>query len=167
MTKYLSILESIVLLFVGAVVSFLVAWYWIVRGAKVKAAEKLAEATLKLESRVVELEGKLTLLNQTVMPLSTAFQNKLVEMLTHAHTPEIDGWLAKLGPPNTLTEEEAILLTAALKDKITDKTVAIPDSERTAAEILPLVIRLAKEETASLAAGPSQLKMVTVVSERK
>lgn len=102
----------------------------------------------RLVARVSELEVKVGLVTQAVVPISTAFQAVLIKTLTHFHTPVVDALLAKLGPPYALTDEEAEQLRLALLDRERDMGDRITDEERDAAHILPAVIKRAKADAA-------------------
>jgi hypothetical protein len=115
--------------------------------------ELRADATEKAEDkkatlfRIAELETKLALVNAAVVPISTAFQAILIKELTHAHFPEMDELMVKIGPPNALTEEEELRLAHLLRERASDMSSQISDSERGAAFILPTIMeRVRKEE---------------------
>ncbi len=134
----LPLFNSIVLLVIGAVLTFLSAAYWMAR------AEKKA-----LLARVVELERLNSLVTQAVVPISAAFQAILIKELTHFHTPIMDALMVKLGPPNTLTTAEEVELVAALKQREQDMDGLIDDAERDAARMLPMVMKRVKAESES------------------
>ena len=160
-----SLINSAGLLALGAVFTFFGTWFWTHRKDKADKADKLAEANLLLLSRVSELEGKLALINQAVIPISTAFQAILIKELTHYHTPEMDALMRKVGPPSTLTEAEEERLAQLLLERTTDMGDAISDSERDAAMILPAVMRRARIEASVLTGTKDMgLKLVTVAA---
>jgi len=104
------------------------------------------EITKTSDARITALEQEIAKMNLAVQPLSAAFQAVLIKQLTHIHTPELDALLVKLGPPVTLTAEEEVRLSTLLKERTTDMHDEIDDSEREAAEMLPLVIKRVKAE---------------------
>ncbi len=103
--------------------------------------KKIDEEAKALRFRVTELEVKLAGINQVVVPISAAFQAILIKELTHLHTPEMDALLVKLGPPITLTKTEMERLSMLLIERERDMHEEIPDSEREAALMLPLVMK--------------------------
>lgn len=139
-------LNSLGLTVVASGLSFSAAWYWFSRNAAVKAAEAIATEHAKTLARITELETKLALVNQAVIPISTAFQAILIKELTHYHTPEMDALLVKLGPPSVITIAEQQRLEVLLVARTTDMGPEISGSERDAAAILPAVIRRAQAE---------------------
>ena len=99
------------------------------------------------------------------IPISTAFQTVLVKQMTHYHTPEMDGLMKKIGPPNTLTEAEEHRLTILLKERTQDMGSEITPSERDAAAILPMVMKRARIEADTLAGAEAlKLRLVTVAA---
>lgn len=139
-----AMINSIVLMILSTALGVITTAFWKTREAAVQKARALAEENKHLTSRVTEVESKLALVNQAVVPISTAFQAILIKELTHFHTPEMDALMVKLGPPNTLTAEEEERLAEMLKER--SEGPDIPDSERNAAAILPTIIKRAKEE---------------------
>lgn len=142
-----SIQQALFLLAAGALVSFMGAWFWFSRNAKMATGNIQREDTDKLKARIAELEKQQAVLNQTVIPIATAFQSILIKELTHLHTPELDGLMEKMGPPWTLTEEEEARMIALLERRTRDMSDVIPDSEREAAEILPLLMKRVHRES--------------------
>lgn len=80
---------------VTGVISFVGALFWAHRKQKQDRAVTVDVATAARDARISELENKLSLLTQSVMPISAAFQAILIKQLTHFHLPEIDALLAK------------------------------------------------------------------------
>jgi hypothetical protein len=144
------LINSVGLLILGAVLSFLAARYW--------HQKSQAEALLV---RVTELERDRDAIKATVDPITTAFQSLLIRQLTHFHTPEMDALMVKIGPPNTLTSDEASRLAVLLEERAKNMAGSIPDSERRAAHILPDVMILAKLEQDAVAQD-SVLQVVAV-----
>jgi hypothetical protein len=171
-----SFTNSLVLLFIGAVLSAVVTWLFASRAAVLqlakdnlakaeRQAEVIAEGHTKLEARVAELTERLSLVSAQVVPFSTAFQQILVAQLTHAHTPELDALMAKIGPPITLTEDEEREMYRLLTERQSDMGDEITQEEREAALILPYVMRRARAEQAQLAMAESvRLQMVGVTA---
>jgi hypothetical protein len=104
------------------------------------------KTTQKTLDRITELENKLAVLNQSMVPFNSAFQAILIKELTHIHTPEMDALLVKLGPPNILTQAEEIRLANLLIERADADDPTIPEYERDAARILPAVIRRAHHD---------------------
>lgn len=153
-----SMLNSIGVILLGAVLSFLAAAYWFRRQATVRRRRETEAALQRQEARLVELESKLALVTQSIVPINLAFQAILVNQLTHYHTPEMDALLKKIGPPNALTETEAARLADLLVQRTQDMAAEISESERDAALILPAVMRRARQESETLKVA-EQLKM--------
>jgi len=109
-----------------------------------KGMDALLEKQTALTSLVAELQAHMVSRVDAVT-LNVALQRKLVQELTHFHTPTTDKLLAKL-EPFTLTNEEEVELLAAMKDREVDMDKEITDSERDAAHMLPYVIKRVKEE---------------------
>lgn len=144
----------VVMLILGAVSTLLFAR----RGDRRKGVDEKSKADADLHKRIVELESQLMVVKEKVVPISAAFQAILIKELTHFHTPVMDALLVKLGPPNTLTDAEEKELAAALRQRSKDLNGAISDSERDAAEMLPMVVKRAKaEEHIDLTQQPLQI----------
>jgi hypothetical protein len=161
-------LNSAAIVILGSILVFLSAWFWWNKNAAVKAkdeaikeADRIRVEQEKLMERVMELEKQQNVLGIQVMPLNAAFQALLIKQLTHYHTPVMDKLMEKLGPPNTLTPEEEVELTEALKQRTQEVNGRIDESERDAAEILPLIIKRAKKE-AEIPIERMKIIMVTV-----
>jgi len=153
----------------AATFAFIAASYWHNKGTKEKIAHGIATGHALLLDRVSKLENQLSLLNQAVAPLNTAFQDHLVKMLTHHHTPRVDLLLAKLKTPNSMTDKETEELRIALKERTTDMRDQISPEERIAAKILADVVILTKlqikdEDTDEKS---TQLKLVTIETNKK
>jgi hypothetical protein len=173
-----SLLNSIVIVLFGAMLSFIAARYWFQRNQAVADAKRLADEVAaakkvadedrrRTDARVAELELQLSAVKQTVLPISAAFQAILIKELTHYHTPRMDELMKKLGPPVTLNEAEQAELAALLHARTVDMDGRISDSERDAATMLPLVVKRVVAE--GLADDPVRLGVVTtpVTSEEK
>jgi hypothetical protein len=155
-------LSSAALLLAGALLTWLVNRYWFWRADVIKKAELLELAHDKLINRVLELEKQLGLVNQAILPMSSAFQAILVKELTHLHTPEMDALLVKLGPPYLLTESEEARLAVLLNERMADLGADIPESERDAARMLPLVMKRVRRELETPSPTPEILKVVLI-----
>ncbi len=157
-------INSLAIAFFGAVLSLFAGLLLYYLAGRQKAAAILAAANVRLVDRVNDLERQLSAVNQAVVPISAAFQAILVKELTHFHTPEMDGLMAKLGPPFTLTEVEAKRLGVLLEERQRDMNDQISDAERDAAQMLPLVMRrvLVDRERSGIEAEP--LVRIMVVS---
>lgn len=159
------LLNQIGMIIFGALMSFVAAVYWWKRNTAVRLAAAIAEDHQLVLGRLQDLETKLALVNQAVVPISTAFQAILIKELTHFHTPEMDALMVKIGPPNTLTEEDAARLAVLLKERTEDMGDEITASERGAASILPEVMKRAIiEQTVLQNEELLRLKVVTVAS---
>jgi hypothetical protein len=160
-----SFVNSVGLLGLGSAFSFVVAWYWSSRGAATREKDRLASEHEKVLVRLNEMEVKFATVNQAIIPISTAFQAILIKELTHYHTPEMDELMRKVGPPNTLTEDEEIRLAELLRERTLDMGPLISDSERDAALILPAVMRRARTEATTLSGAEElKLRLVTVAA---
>lgn len=160
----------------SALISFASVAYWTRIARRDKARERKQDETRQsLEQakherddilmRLVKIETSLAVIDQKVMPISTALQTILVKELTHFHTPRMDSLLSRIGPPSQLTDEEEAELTLALLERTRDMGDLISDSERDAAFILPAIMRRAKVECAllhSVVARAYVLKYVAV-----
>ncbi len=151
-----STVNSIGLAILAAVLSLFTGWllYWLAE--KRRAARTIAADHEKALARIFDLEKQMALLNQAIVPISVAFQAILVKELTHAHTPEMDALMVKLGPPFTLSVVEAERLSILLRDRYEDQSEEIADSERDAAQMLPLVMKriLADQVNTGISAEP-------------
>lgn len=143
-------ITSMGLILFSTAVGFGTAWYWQHLARRVKRSDDASAERQALMDRIVELEKQSALIAQQVLPLNVAFQAMLVKELTHFHTPTVDTLLEKLGPPNTLTEDEGFELIHQLRIRANDYTDEIPQREREAAIILPYVIRRVATDIASL-----------------
>lgn len=153
---------SAALLVAGGAVSWAVSH----RGAlQRQGAEAAIERTRKeeaLQQRVVELEAKLLLVNERVIPISMAMQALLIKELTHYHTPAMDRLLEKIGPPNTLTPDEEKALIVGLKQRTQDMGAEIGESERDAAVMLPLIMRRVHAEEQLQLASATKVSLVSI-----
>lgn len=130
----------------GALLVFVSTLYWTERKAHRARAEALAKASEALVLRMNTLESQLALVNQAVVPISTAFQAILIKELTHYHTPEMDELLAKVGPPSRMSPGEIDRLGTLLQARTIDMGPLISEQERGAATILPTVMVRAAAE---------------------
>ena len=131
--------------------------------ASVEAARLIADGHTKLVNEVADLKERLSLVTAQVVPFSTAFQQILVAQLTHAHTPELDALMAKLGPPITLTEAEEKEMYHLLLAR--QQEVEFTEEERDAATILPYVIKRARREQAQITMAEGvRLQMVGITA---
>lgn len=120
-----------------------VIWYHQLRETR---RMRLAHEVLVTE--VLDLRAHTVRLGESV-PLNVALQSILRQELTHFHTPTIDRLLAKLGPPFLLTASEEHALLAAMKQREQDMGDQMSDSEREAAQLLPLIMRRIKRDQAT------------------
>ena|SRR6266853_2819320 len=167
---------QIALLLFSAFLSFLsVAFFTRLSRRDKEQDHKRDEADKKIEqdtharediiSRLLKLEMSLAVIDEKVIPISTALQAILVKELTHYHTPIMDELMTRIGPPSRLSDEEEELLALALFERTQDMGLLISSSERDAALILPAIMRRAKAECALLESVKAQtyvLKFVTV-----
>lgn len=93
------------------------------------------------------LEQQMAVIMAEAKPVAAFMQQLAIKSMTHAHTPETDKLLTKIGPPMTLTEEEIPELADALKKRIEDVDDLVDEKERIYARIFPDLIRLTKIET--------------------
>jgi hypothetical protein len=159
-------INSVGIALVGSLLTFLTGWFWRSRNAAVKRAEVLAEKHDAVLARLQELETKERITSQALTPIITAFQGILIKQLTHDEKPEMDLLMVKVGPPDVLTPGEYGRLMTLLHERTTDMGVEITPSERDAAVILPVVMRMANEEQKNFShvKGSTDLKLVTIVS---
>jgi hypothetical protein len=159
------LINSIVLLVIGTGLTFLSTLFWTQRNAAVERAKGLAIEHEKLVARMGEVEAKLGLVTQQVIPFNALMQSILIKELTHYHTPELDALMLKIGPPSTLTDAEQARMTELLEERTRDMGPEISARERGAAAILPEVILRAKAELEQLKdAEAMKLKLVTVTA---
>lgn len=167
----MTLTQSVVLLVIGSLLAaglaFLASWFWWGRNQAITKARDIAVGHEKLMDRVRELEVLLAQVNTSILPINAAFQAILIKELTHFHTPRMDELMRKLGPPYSLTEEEERELAAALLERERDLNGGIPESERDAAHILPIVMKRVKAEAQTVAHAPTQLQIVTVVPDEE
>lgn len=140
----------------AALIAFIAASYWFRKNDEVRLAQelkneaiaraaKLAEANLDHVARTTRLEQELASLKTAVVPISAAFQAILIKELTHYHTPVTDRLLEKL-ENGTLAPTEERELSVALEERTRDMNGDIPESERDAARMLPMVIKRVRAE---------------------
>lgn len=107
-----------------------------------------------MEKKVKELEAiardnkeKLSVMNQTVIPMYEAMKMKMVQILTHPHDEFMfpDILLQKLnGKGGTyLTVKEMDKLEELMKERERDQHPDVTPEERLAAAALPIIIKLA------------------------
>ena len=113
--------------------------------------EDRAEEHRELLQEVAGLKERLATVDAQIVPISTAFTQVLVAKLTHLHTPELDGLLAKIGPPFTLSSEEEARMYVLLRRRQIEVDDLIPEDERDAAKIFPVVLRMARAEQEHIA----------------
>jgi hypothetical protein len=120
-------------------------------------------------ARIVVLEKQSALLHSQVIPISAAFQAILIQELTHFHTPEMDELMRKLGPPITITEDEMARLVTLLEERERDLGEDVPQEERDAAHMLPMVMkRVHTDKTRrGLEAEPLVRALVTQVEAKR
>jgi hypothetical protein len=165
-------MNSALLIILSSTLTFMSTMFFTIRSRSVAEKEKMlaekekiAEGHAALQQRVAGLESQLALVNQAVVPISTAFQAILIKELTHYHTKEMDALLVKVGPPNVLTGAEESRLAVMLEARTKDMGPLISASERDAAMMLPAVMTRAKEEQLVLASAEQmKLKLVTVAA---
>ena len=160
-----AMINSVMLAVFGSALTFIATWFWRSRQGVLDKAKAISEEHQRTLVRLAELEQKLALVNQAVIPISTAFQAILIKELTHAHTPEMDALLVKIGPPNTLTEEEEARLTVMLRERYSQDDPSVPDAERDAAFILPAVVKRARTEADLVSVAEAmKVQLVTVAT---
>lgn len=164
-----SFLNSLGLVVIGAILTFIAARYWNQKGARSKEDDRLRAERDQYHERVIALEKSQAILGQAVTPMMAAVQAVLIQKLTHMHTPVMDELLTKLEPTNTLTPEEEIHLGVLLKERAKDLDGRISEDERDAALILPAVIKMVKTEAEAIKAKTPDLKLVAIAppSEEK
>lgn len=174
MTISWSFINSVALILITAGVGWYLRWLGTQRDERIRAADKLAaEAKEKaeslaaekviLEKRVDDLEKSMVVVNQVAQPLNQMYLAMLVKQLTHLHTPQLDGLLAKIGPPSLLTPDEEVEMAALLKERAEVLDGQIDESERDAAIMLPLVLKRAKREIEEMTINPVELTVVATL----
>jgi hypothetical protein len=151
----------------AATFAFIAATYWHNKGTKEKIAAGIAKGHEDLLKRMGIAESQLALLNQAVVPLNTAFQDHLVKMLTHHHTPRVDLLLSKLKNPKEMSDKETEELRVALHKRTTDMGDRISPEERIAASILADIVKLTALQANDIHILPFQLKLVSVEPDKK
>src|SRR5664279_4485455 len=109
--------NSILLSFVGVALTFATAWFWFAKNEAVEKARVIAVDHEAVKARLANAEAQLARIDQVVVPINTMMQAMLVRELTHEHKPEMDGLMQKLGPPNSLTEQENARLLELLDER--------------------------------------------------
>ncbi|HUD11446.1 MAG TPA: hypothetical protein VMS08_03475 [Candidatus Saccharimonadia bacterium] len=140
-----------------ALATFIATYFWTKRNAA--SGKKIKDAM-----RLDDLERQLSLLNQTIQPISVAFQAILVKKLTHFHTPRLDELLKKVGPPFVLTSQEEVELVRGLKNRTDEVAPSIDENERIAAAMLPFVMTWIKFEREAVVMSHS-LALVAIATE--
>ncbi len=150
----------------GAFLVFLTTWFWRGKTEALLKAKTLSEAHEAVLARLSVVETQLKLTEQMTSPIVTAMQAILVKQLTHAHRPELDALLVKIGPPDILTDQERARLLVLLHDRSWDVDPSVGTEERSAAKILPLLMPMAVAEQKAFAeAGVSaNLRLMTIVA---
>ena len=156
---------NVALLVLGSALTFISTVYFNSRKNNAEKVKDIIEEKKEVESRLTSLENKLALVNAAVVPISTAFQAILIKELTHLHTPEMDALMVKIGPPNTLTEEERARLAVMLKERADNLDVDILQSERDAAHILPAVMIRSQYEQERLGLADKLGLRLVILSE--
>jgi hypothetical protein len=144
--------KAILLLFVGALLTFLATAFWVRRAAK--AAH---------DKRVTELERQMAVLMAEAKPINAYVQAMAIAKLTHFHTPETDKLLAKVGARERLSGSDVERLAHALKERESVVDSEVDEEERIWARILPDIIRLAKIEADRLASGTVPVDVLRVI----
>jgi hypothetical protein len=127
-------------LVLGAGLTFLASAYWRWRRKSDAVAAKNAATIKALQEQLTVQQGQLQMLGVAVQPLTAAMASMLVKSLTHYHTPDTDVLLAKVGPPNTLTQEEEEDLRGLMNERSNDRAARISPLERNAAQLLLLIV---------------------------
>jgi hypothetical protein len=155
-------LNSAGLALLSSILAFMATAYWFRRSARDlemrTKASALAAAEEKVRDRISDLEMKLSVLTAAVSPISTLMQSVFIKELTHFHTPELDALLVKI-EENTLSEEEEPRLFSLLSERASALNGRIPESERDAAIMLPMIMKRVKAERGTAA---TEIKVVSV-----
>jgi len=120
-------------------------FFWLA-GRRLKA-EKAEVAAKELLERIARIERSQAIVDKVVEPFWTAAQRKLVDELTHFHTPELDRLMEHVLEGTLTAPEDVDRLAAMLAERATSLDHRISPSERDAALILPAVIRKAYAES--------------------
>ena len=154
--------NSLFMVAATAILSFVAARYWHGRSALEAETAARESDNRERDAKIAELNLRLSVVTAAVVPISEAFKAVLIKELTHYHTPELDKLLAKIGPPQTLTDIEVIRLERLLDERSRDMADSITDSERDAATMLPMVIKRAKAEAIEPKVAPADALMQIV-----
>jgi hypothetical protein len=150
----------------GGLLAFVSTWFWVWRAAAAKKSDARDAERDEMTKRLIELETKERIASQAISPLVTAFQSLLIQKLTHAHKPELDALMVKIGPPDILTDQERGRMLLMLEERYQEPDESIGQDERNAAKILPLVMPMAVEEQRGLAevGGLRGFRLMTIIS---
>ena len=149
----------------GTVLGIITTWFWKSRDAAVQKAKAIEIEHQKALARLDALEKKQGIVDAQLVPFNGLMQAMLIKELTHAHTPEMDALMTKIGPPNTLTTTEEARLAVLLKERYERLDDTVPERERDAAFILPAIIRRARDEAQILTdADAMRLKLVSIAA---
>ena len=159
----LAFVNSGILIVITAVIAFLSTRYWTNRRLIMLERDKTVLSNALRDDKITTLQTQLAVISAAVVPISTAFQSILIKELTHYHTPELDELMKRIGPPSQLNEIETARLEFLLTERSKDMAKEIPESERDAATMLPLVIKRAKAENIATLAEPNVIIPGTMV----
>ena len=161
-----SLLNSFGVMFVGAICSALMAWFWFQKEQTLKERDAIAADHEKLVERVRELETKARISEAAFLPIATAFQSTLIKSLTHAHAGELDALLVKVSK-DALSAVEEIRLLQLLRDRTTDMDPRISPREREDATIFPIVMKRARAEQGLLSAAEATRLVPIPIADRR
>jgi hypothetical protein len=142
--------KTIAIAVLAAALIFLGAAYW--RSESKRDEKKAADVKTAddIKAQLADLQSKMLMLGVAVQPFTAAYAAMLVKSLTHARFPDADALLAKVGPPNTLSRREEVLLVDIMESRTKDADSEISDLERNAAQLLPLIIERSRLEGADM-----------------
>jgi hypothetical protein len=138
-------LNSLGLIVVTAILGFLASWFWWQKKQAENKAADIAKGHQELLDKFNELTVRVAVLDQSVLPINAAYQAHLIKVLTNPHTPEMDALLAKI-PGEKMNQGEVDRFATLLKERTTD-IEGIPQEQRDAAKILPIVMKLSMHES--------------------
>jgi len=155
--------DNLALAVVSSVLAFLSAMYFTHKKNQTNLELAKKEMRDASEARMREMELRIAVMGQQVLPFWTAAQAILTKQLSHYHTPRGDVLLGKLGPPFMLSAEEERELYVLLDERTRDMGTEIDTSEREAAAMLPLIISRVRQE---LVVRPRDMEMRLVMIPR-
>lgn len=132
---------------VGASLTTGLIMFTVNRVASTRDRKRTADETkmAELEKTIADLKTRVALYDKVIEPLWTAAQRKLIEELTHFHTPELDELIAK-DVADALPDRDRPLMFKLMEERAATLDGSITPQEREAAAIYPIISNKAREE---------------------